>query len=126
MVSIVWEVLYIMSTGVCLYRALALVELMVVLEPGLGGQQQRYLGRPVLLLVVTVFVVVVVPAKGHGTGLRDRLVVRWRQGMVVQMVVLVWVAGKLVLVVDLHVLHVLRPTAVVPEVVQCGSGLLLL
>jgi len=110
-----------MSTSVRLYRALALVKLMVVLEPRLGGQQQRYLGGSVL----TVFVVVVVPAEGHGTGLRDLLVLRRRQGMMVQMVVLVRVAGELVLVVDLHVLHVLWAAAVVSEVVQCGDGLLL-
>lgn len=70
-----------MSKTGYLYRALALVKLMVMLEPRLGGQQQRYLSRTVLWLIVAMFVVVVVSAKGHSPCLWDRLVVRWRQGM---------------------------------------------
>lgn len=66
-----------------LYRALAL---MVMVLERLCGQQQRYLGRPVLLPVTVVMVMVVVgvvvPAQGHRAHVCRRIV-RTRRVLVV-------------------------------------------
>lgn len=90
--------------GGLLYRALALVQLQMM-ECRLVGQQQRYLGRPVVVTVV-----VVVPAQGHGPDLRRRRRIVRRRLMVVLLL--------RVLTVDLHVLRLLR--AAVEPVVSGG------
>jgi len=93
---------------------------MVVLER-LSRQQQRYLGRPVLVrlsVVMVVVTMVMVPAYGHRAHVRRRIV-----------------RSRRVLVVDLHVLDRLRAAAatadavrsmVVVVMMQYGPGQLLL